>query len=99
MRRPSPADSRSAARSSVEASGAMRSRLATLLAQPPRPRLGEIPLEHLAGRVARQLGQEHDLARHLEACEVALDVVLDRGLVEARAVQRHDERLQALAEL
>ena len=59
----------------------------------------EAPLEHLAGRVARQLVHEQDLAGHLEAGEVALDVVLHRLLVQAGARAQHHEGAQALAEL
>ncbi len=36
--------------------------------------LGELALEHLAGRVSRQLFDKHDLSRHLVAREVVLDV-------------------------
>ena len=43
----------------------------------------ELALEDLAGRVARQLVEEHDLARHLVVREVVLDVVLDLVLAEA----------------
>ena len=34
--------------------------------------LGQLPLEHLAGGVAGQLVEEHDLARHLVAGQVVL---------------------------
>src|ERR1700753_3480458 len=37
----------------------------------------ELTLEHLAGRVARQLVEEHDLARDLVAGQVLADVVTD----------------------
>src|SRR3954463_5978932 len=58
----------------------------------------ELLLHDLAGRVARQLVDELDLARDLEAREIRLHVLLE--LVLARlAVAGHDERLQALAEL
>ena len=56
-----------------------------------RARLGELALEHLAGRVARQLVDEHDLARDLEAREVRLHVVLQLGLAAALAPGRHDD--------
>src|SRR5206468_105269 len=62
------------------------------------PRLlgGQLALEDLARRVARQLVHELDVARHLVAGEVLLDVGLE--LVDRRllALGGHDERLQAL---
>src|SRR5204863_1216523 len=61
--------------------------------------LGELALEHLAGRVARELFQEGDLAWHLEAGEVRLHVSLHLLLAQALAVAHNDERLQALAEV
>src|SRR5689334_432723 len=49
----------------------------------------EVALEHLAGRVARQLVEEDDLARHLVAGEVLLDVTLERLLVD-RPLRDHE---------
>ena len=40
--------------------------------RPVSARRGEVALEHLAGGVARELVEEHDVARHLEAREVRL---------------------------
>src|SRR5450631_4138773 len=71
-RRPSPALSRSPARSKSWVSAAI------VLQASDRPREAsvlELALDHLAGRVAGQLLQEHHLAGHLEAGEVLLDVV------------------------
>src|SRR4051794_4581440 len=70
----------------------------------PRPRasvpaLGELPLEDLAGRVARQLVDEHDVARDLVAREVRLDVVSELVLRRRPARLDDDERAQPLAEL
>ena len=45
----------------------------------------QLALEHLAGRVARELVEELDLARDLVAGEVVLDVSLDVVLVEILA--------------
>ena len=59
--------------------------------------LFELALEHLAGRVARQLVDEHDVARDLVAGEVRLDVLLD--LVGRHLLLGHDDGLQPLAEL
>src|SRR4051812_49102135 len=61
--------------------------------------LGQLALEHLARRVARELVEEDDLARDLVAREVGLDVVLELVLAGVGAVAQHDERPQALAEL
>src|ERR1700710_846786 len=49
----------------------------------------EVLLEHLAGRVARQLVEEDDLARHLVAGEVVLDVLFQGVLVDV-AVLDHE---------
>src|SRR5882672_10737519 len=99
-RRPSPAVSRSPARSKSCAWGAMPLRLATGHA-PAMSSAGalQVALEHLAGRVARELREEHHVARHLEAGEVRLDVILHRRLAQFGAVAGDDEGLQALAEL
>src|SRR4051794_2094115 len=58
----------------------------------------QLLLQDLAGRVARQLVHELDLARHLVARELRLHLLLDLVLGRAVALAR-DERLQALAEL
>src|ERR1700753_2358807 len=58
----------------------------------------ELTLEHLAGRVARQLVQEHDLARDLVAGQVLTDVVADLVLAQPGPVAPHPERPQPLAE-
>src|SRR3954452_10629288 len=59
--------------------------------------LFELPLEHLAGRRARQLLHELDVARDLVAGQVRLDVLLD--LVGRHLLLRHHHGLEALAEL
>ena len=61
--------------------------------------LFELALEDLAGVVARELVDEHDLARDLVVREVVLDVALDLVLAEVRVLAQHDERLQPLSEL
>src|SRR4051794_34919967 len=61
--------------------------------------VGELPLEDLAGRVARQLVDEDDVARDLVAREVRLDVVPELVLRRRPARLDDDERAQPLAEL
>src|SRR5436853_7887496 len=58
----------------------------------------ELALDDPAGRVARQLVEELHFARHLVAREVLLHVILDLVLGQL-AGARHDERLEALAEV
>src|SRR4051794_34714250 len=59
---------------------------------------GELTLENLASRVARELIEEHDVARNLVAGEVLLDPFLQ--VVLARTVRPDDhESLEPLAEL
>src|SRR3954454_777977 len=58
----------------------------------------ELTLQNLASRVARELIEEHDLARNLVAGEVLPDPFLE--VVLARTVRPdHDERLEPPAEL
>src|SRR4051794_10925848 len=61
--------------------------------------LGELALQDLAGCVARQLVDEHDLARDLVAREVRLHVVLQLVLRRLAPGLDDDEGAQALAEL
>src|ERR1700730_3351258 len=102
MRRPSPAASRSPARSKSWASADTHSRLLTWSFDLKPSGLGDrrqLPLEHLPGRIARQLIEEHHVARSLVARQVRFDVLLDRLLVQLGVVAQHDERLQTLTEL
>src|SRR3954447_7721337 len=73
--------------------GASRSRSAASRRPSPRGRsrqllllVAQLALEHLAGRVARQLVHEGDFAGHLVAREVLLDVGLDLVLGELLAL-------------
>ena len=60
----------------------------------------QLALEDLAGGVARELVDELDVARHLVAREVLLDVVLERRPRDSFVpLALDDERLQPLAEL
>src|SRR4051794_15860301 len=63
------------------------------------PLLGQLTLEDLARRRARQLVDEVDVARHLVAGEVGLHVVLELLLADLLALALDHDRLQALAEL
>src|ERR1700753_421656 len=56
----------------------------------------ELTLEHLVGPVARQLVEEHDLARDLVAGQVLADVVTDLVAGELGAAPEHHERPQPL---
>src|ERR1700722_6021632 len=101
-RRPSPGLSPRLARSKSCRRGCARSAaiLLRLEADGAKLRLrSQLPLEDLAGRVARQLLHEHHIARNLETGEVRLHVVLHRLLRQPVAVARHYERLQPLPEL
>src|SRR3954470_24508470 len=60
--------------------------------------LQELALQHLAGRVARKLVEELDVARHLVAREMLLHVALHLVLGQL-AGSGHDERLEPLAEV
>src|SRR6202012_4563203 len=60
--------------------------------------VGELALEDLAGRVARQLVEEHDLPRDLVAGQVLTHVVADLVAAELGAGAQHHERPQALTE-
>src|SRR4051812_32368072 len=61
--------------------------------------LGQLALEDLAGRVARQLLHEDDVARDLVAREVRLHVILQLRLGGVAPGVEDDERAQALTEL
>src|SRR5947209_6436203 len=62
--------------------------------------LCKVALDDLARGVARQLVEERDLPGHLVPGQVGLDVVLELLLGRLLlALGRHDERLEALAEL
>src|SRR5581483_1123708 len=61
--------------------------------------LGELAPLELAGRGARQLLDERDLARDLEARERLLDVVAQLVLGRARARLQDDHRGEPLTEL
>src|SRR4051794_21846217 len=58
----------------------------------------QLPAEHLAGRVARQLVHEAELARDLEAREVLPREGLQLFGGQRSSGRRHDERGEALAE-
>src|SRR3954454_9136785 len=102
-RRPSPERSRSRPRSKVSERPAMH-----LTVPAGRGRSGglflllfgdQLALEDLAGLVARQLVDEHELLGHLVVREVGLHVLLELGLVGLARPARHHEGLQRLAEL
>ena len=57
-------------------------------------RLLQLALQDLAGGVARQLVEEADLARHLEAGEVLLDVLLQVVLGRLLRRSSHDEAIR-----
>src|SRR5215204_7508874 len=61
--------------------------------------LDQLALQDLAGRVARQLVDEDDLARHLVARQVLPHVALELVLGRLLAALEHHERAQALAEV
>jgi hypothetical protein len=61
--------------------------------------VAQLPLEHLARRVARQLVQRAHLARHGELRQLVLDQVLQLLLVDRRAGGRDDVRHQPGAPL
>ena len=58
---------------------------------------GQLPLQDLARRVAWELVEEHDLARHLEPGEVLLHPVLE--VVLGDVTGDHHEGLEPLAEV
>ena len=60
---------------------------------------GQLALQDLTRRVTRKFVDEDDLARHLVARQVRLDVVLELVLADLRAVLLDDEGAQPLAEL
>src|SRR2546423_11717857 len=99
-----PRSSARAASCATSRASASSSKGATKTARPALTRrpllaLGQLPLEHLARRVARQLVDQDDLARDLVAREVVADVLLQRVRVGVAAVRRDHERAQPLPEL
>src|SRR3954470_1093534 len=77
-----------------------------LAAEKGRPEVGiarvllrQRPLEHLAGRRARQLVDEDDVARHLVARQLRLHGRAHRVRADLRPVQADDVGAEALAEL
>src|SRR3954449_1994050 len=58
----------------------------------------QLPAEHLAGRVARKLLHEAELARDLEAGEVLACEGLQVARGQRGSGRRHDECREALAE-